>query len=122
MNDAIRRALAHDLTIDLTTTGRRTGEARTVEIWFLNIDGRLFITGTPGKRDWYANLLADPRLVFHLKGSVQASLPGSARPVLDEPTRRSVLTAASAEWYRGQADIEALVATAPMVEITLDDV
>ena len=120
MDDAIRSALTHDRTIDLTTTGRRSGQPRTVEIWFLNVDGRLFITGTPGPRDWYANLLADPRLAFHLKESVRADLTGRAEPVLYEPTRRTVLTAAVAEWYRGQAPIDDLVATAPMVEIFLD--
>lgn len=40
--------------------------------------------------------------------------------MLDEPTRRTVLTAAVAEWYRGQVPIDELLATAPMVEIVLD--
>ena len=33
--------------IDITTTGRRTGEARRIEIAIHNIDGRLYISGMP---------------------------------------------------------------------------
>ena len=65
--EAVRRELADDPTIDITTTGRRSGKSRRVEIWMLDVDGRFFITGTPGPRDWLANLLADPSLVVHLK-------------------------------------------------------
>ena len=39
-------ALAHDLTVDISTTGRRGGEPRRIEIWLLGIDDRSFITGT----------------------------------------------------------------------------
>jgi F420H(2)-dependent quinone reductase len=45
-----------DRVIDITTTGRKTGEPRRIEIWFHRLDGRYFITGAPGRpRDWYAN-------------------------------------------------------------------
>ena len=66
MNDQIRDALAKDRVIDITTTGRVSGEPRRKEIWFHNLDGNLYITGTPGKRDWYANLVAHPEFTFHL--------------------------------------------------------
>jgi deazaflavin-dependent oxidoreductase (nitroreductase family) len=84
MNDKILRALERDRTIDITTIGRKTGKPRRIEIWFHNLDGRLYITGSPGKRSWYANLLANPEFTFHLKGSIQADLPARARPILDE--------------------------------------
>ena len=91
-DSAIDDALRADLTIDITTTGCRSGQPRRIEIWFLHIDGRIFITGTPGRRDWYANLKADNRLTFHLKESVQADLAATAKLDLDEPTRRMVLS------------------------------
>lgn len=118
---AIAAALASDLTIDITTTGRTSGAPRRIEIWFLNIDGRIFITGTPGPRDWYANLLADPSMTFHLKESVQADLPARARPVTDGETRRLVLTHMVASWYREQVPIDSLIDGAPMVEVTFVD-
>jgi deazaflavin-dependent oxidoreductase (nitroreductase family) len=118
MDDRVRAALETDLTVDITTTGARSGAPRLLEIWLLHIDGRFFITGTPGPRSWLANLRADPTLTVHLKQAVTADLPATAREVTDEPTRRLVLDHAVAEWYRGQVPVEQLVAEAPMVELT----
>jgi hypothetical protein len=50
MNDEVRRALSHGHTIDITTTGRRTGLPRRIEITFFNFDGRLYISGMPSRR------------------------------------------------------------------------
>ena len=47
----VREELADDPTIDITTIGRRSGLPRRVEIWMMDVDGRFFITGTPGRRD-----------------------------------------------------------------------
>lgn len=117
MDDAVRRALVEDMTVDITTTGRRTGLPRRIEIWMLHVDGRWFITGTTGPRDWLANLRADPRMTLHLKESVTADLSARAVEVTDEPTRRAVLEHATAVWYRSQEQVDALVADAPMVEL-----
>lgn len=119
-DDTIDAALANDLTIDITTTGRTSGLPRRIEIWFLNIEGRIYITGTPGKRDWYANLLAEPAMTFHLKESVEADLPARAKPVTDVETRHQVLTHMVASWYRERVPVEKLIDGAPMVEITFD--
>ena len=72
MDEAVQQALERDRTIDITTTGRNTGQPRRKEIWFHNIEGRLYITGTLGSRDWYANLVANPQFTFHIKQSAQA--------------------------------------------------
>ena len=47
MDDQIRRSLSRGHRIDITTTGRRTGKPRRIEIVFHNIDGRLYISGSP---------------------------------------------------------------------------
>ncbi len=121
MDEAVARALRLDTTIDLTTTGRRTGRPRTIEIWLLKIGDRLVITGTPGPRGWYANLLADPRCTIHLKERVRAELDAVARPVTDPSFRRAVMEHLEARWYRRQGeDLETLVAEAPMVELTIE--
>ncbi|HEX9258908.1 MAG TPA: nitroreductase/quinone reductase family protein [Acidimicrobiales bacterium] len=119
MDDAVRHALENDLTVDITTTGRRSGEPRRIEIWMLGIDGRLFITGTVGQRDWLANLRADPHLTVHLKQRVKADVPCVAREVTDEATRRMVLEHIAADWYRDQEPLDDLLALAPMVELTV---
>ena len=47
MDDRTSRALGHGHVIDITTTGRRTGEPRRIEIVFHNFGGRLYIWGMP---------------------------------------------------------------------------
>ena len=118
--DVVRDELRDDPTIDITTTGRRTGEARRIEIWMLDVDGRFFITGTPGRRDWLANLIDEPRLVVHLKRRADLDLPARAEVVTDATTRRRVVEHLSAHWYRTQSPVDDLVETSPMVEVTFD--
>ena len=118
MIEAVRRALADDPTIDITTTGRRSGQPRRIEIWMMSVDDRFFITGTPGPRDWLANLRAHPELVVHLKGADAVDLAATASEVTDDITRRMVLEHLTTSWYRGQVPLEELVATAPMVEVS----
>ena len=115
----VQAALTTDMTIDITTTGRRSGESRRIEIWFLNVDGSIYITGSPGSRDWYANLLADPSLIFHLKESTTADLAATASAVSNRDERARVFAAPSASWYLRQGDsLESLLDDAPMVRVT----
>ena len=112
---SIEQALAADRVIDITTTGRKTGQARRIEIWYHRVDGRIYITGTPGARGWYANLLDQPDFTFHLKESVQADLRARAMPVLGAEKVR-VLEAISAA-LPGRLRLDD---TSPLVEVTLD--
>ena len=87
MDDRIRRALSRGHLIDLTTTGRKTGQPRRIELVFHAIDGRVYISGMPGfPRSWLANIKANPAVTFHLKGAVQADL---AAPPTKSLNRRS---------------------------------
>ena len=88
MDATIKHALAHDRVIDITTIGRQSGQPRRLEIWFHNLDGAMYITGLPGKRSWYANLVAHPSFTFHLKDSTRADLPARAYPVTDPVTHK----------------------------------
>jgi deazaflavin-dependent oxidoreductase (nitroreductase family) len=121
MDEQIRRALTHGATIDITTTGRRSGEQRRVEIVFHTIDGRLYISGMPraGRtRAWLLNLGADPHFTFHLKGSVKADLPATARIITDEAERRAVFADMVKVW-RSQ-DVETMTNDSPLIEVTID--
>jgi F420H(2)-dependent quinone reductase len=91
MDERIQHALARDRTIDITTRGRKTGQLHRTELWFHHIDGQVYITGAPGRRDWYANLLVHPEFTFHLKQSVKADLPARATPILDRARRRAII-------------------------------
>src|SRR5262249_18115345 len=110
MDDRIRRALESDRTIDITTIGRRSGEARRIEVWFYRYDGRIFLSGSPGRRDWYANLLANHEFTFHLKGSAKADLPARARPITDEVERREVIAVILDDLGRGYGALDEWVA------------
>lgn len=77
-------------TIDITTTGARTGQRRRIEIWFFRVDGEIYLTTQPATRDWYANLLAHPEFTFHLTHGVRADLAARAEPVLDPHARRRI--------------------------------
>jgi|SRR5450759_355786 deazaflavin-dependent oxidoreductase (nitroreductase family) len=121
MNDAIRTALARGGIIDLTTTGRRSGEPRRIEIVFHVIDGRIVLSGMPRreKRAWLANIEANPWVTVHLKRDVVADLPGEARVVTDETERRALLVHVARAW--GRDDLEVMVRYSPLIEIVLDD-
>ncbi|MFK8025332.1 MAG: nitroreductase family deazaflavin-dependent oxidoreductase [Ilumatobacter sp.] len=116
----LERAVDGPLTVDITTTGRRSGEPRRIEIWIVKVGERLVIGGTPGRRDWWANLQADPRLVVHLKDDVVADLPATATPVTDAAIRAEIWNHLSTDWYRGQTPVEELIASAPTVELSFD--
>jgi deazaflavin-dependent oxidoreductase (nitroreductase family) len=121
MNEDIRRALAKSAVIDITTTGRKSGLPRRIEIVFHVIDGRIYISGQPnpaGRRSWLANLEAEPNFTFHLKGAVTADLPATARIITDEAERRAILAHVARAWSR--TDIEAMVAHSPLVEVTIE--
>jgi deazaflavin-dependent oxidoreductase (nitroreductase family) len=121
--DKIRRSLARGHTIDITTTGRRTGQPRRVEIVFHNIDGRLIITGSPQadrKRAWLYNLEADPHFTFHLKGAVHADLPATARVITDPAERQAVAEWVATNAWHG-ADPVKMAAWSPMIEVTITD-
>ena len=100
MDDRIRQALDHGHLIDITTTGRRTGLPRRIEIVFHNFGGRLYVSGIPSRRTraWLTNLEADPRLIVHLKGAVQADLDARARVISDEAERRTILPLVARAW------------------------
>ncbi len=119
MDENIKKALqGREVVIDITTTGRRTGRPRRVEIWFHNIDGQIIITGQPGPRDWLANLIADPTFTFHLKGDVQADLPARARVITDPEERRAIM---SARFRDRDAGDEPPAEGRPMVEVTFEE-
>ena len=109
--------MASQRTIDLTTFGRKSGLPRRIEIWWFRVDGRFVITGTPGRRDWFANVNARPDVVIHVDGF---DLPATVRAIGDREFRVRVFTHPGVTWYRTQAELDDLVDRAPMVEVLFD--
>ena len=122
LDERVRTALRRGHTIDITTTGRRSGLPRRIEIVFHNFDGRIYITGRPSHRtrDWIHNLEADPHFTFHLKRTVQADLPATARIITDEAERRAVFRDVLTVWRT--MDLETMTRYSPLIEVAFNDV
>lgn len=122
MHPDVRAALQRTQVIDLTTTGRRSGVPRRIEIMLLVVDGQPFLSGKPSivrTRDWLRNVEADPRVTVHLKGDVVADVPATARVVTDPAERRHLLVAAREIW--GGGDLDLMMEHSPLVVLTTDD-
>lgn len=120
MNSQIEHALKTDRLIDITTIGKKSGKPSKIEIAFHNFGGQLYISGLPGKRDWYANLLAHPDFTFHLKQSAVADLPARATPITDPEARKQILSQVVTRWNR-QPELEAFLKSSPLVQVQLLD-
>jgi deazaflavin-dependent oxidoreductase (nitroreductase family) len=90
----------------LTTKGRRSGEPRTVTIWFVAEPGRILLTGGAEGPQWTRNLRADPQAEVEIGGE---NLRGQAR-VVDDPGEgaairdrfvRKYLLARLSRWFGG---------------------
>jgi deazaflavin-dependent oxidoreductase (nitroreductase family) len=117
MDERVKQALENDRTIEITTTGRHSGEPRRIEIWMYRYEGRTFLSGSPGRRDWYANIVANPEFTFHLKGSAQADLPAIAHPITEERERREVISGILEDLGRGFGSLDQWVAGSPLAEV-----
>jgi len=120
MDDAIRAALRQGQVIDITTTGRTSGEPRRVEIVFHVFDGRIYISGMPRadrERAWLKNLRADPRMTVHLKNGPVADLAATARVIDDPAERHEILPRVARVWRRDPVEMEA---HSPLIEVLVD--
>jgi deazaflavin-dependent oxidoreductase (nitroreductase family) len=133
---AIRRALDIDTsstawqrTVDITTTGARSGRPRRIEIWFHRIGRRWYLSSIPARRDWYYNLRANPRFTFHLKHGVHADLAATARPVCDPEERRRIFQHIVDDFNQPHnpavvhqpQHVEDWIEGSPLLEIVFDD-
>ncbi len=82
METTIRAALRKGGIADVTTIGRKTGSPHRIEIFLHRFDGKYYLVGRPGlKKDWFANLAANPHFTLHLKNGASADLPVAAETV-----------------------------------------
>jgi deazaflavin-dependent oxidoreductase (nitroreductase family) len=115
VTEEARRALERQRTVEITTTGRRSGRPRRIETWRYRAAGRYWLTGSPGSRDWYANMLAHPEFTLHLN---DRDLPARGRPVTDPDERARVFgeIVPALDWA---GSLASWIAGSPLVEIEL---
>jgi deazaflavin-dependent oxidoreductase (nitroreductase family) len=80
----------------LTTIGRTTGAERSIEIWFVERDGRYYVVAELREQaGWVKNLTKDPRVMFSVgtrsaRSSVVARTAASARIVRGDDDRELI--------------------------------
>ncbi|MFB7885748.1 nitroreductase family deazaflavin-dependent oxidoreductase [Microbacterium sp. NPDC056057] len=119
VNNDVTTALHRSQLIDLTTTGRRSGLPRRIEIFLHEEDGVLFITGMPRRdrtRDWIHNITADPNVIVHLKKGIEADVAATARVITDPHEARPLIEAAARRWRRD--DVDEMIAHSPLIVLT----
>ncbi|HTY18602.1 MAG TPA: nitroreductase family deazaflavin-dependent oxidoreductase [Myxococcota bacterium] len=98
----------------LTTVGRRSGEPRTVTIWFAPGPDCIYLTGGPEGPQWSRNARAQPEVQLQI-GSTR--LRGRARVVDDESEAAAIrrrfteryLLARLSRWFGGYSRSVAVV-------------
>ena len=109
MREDVRERLAidasstlEDRTIDITTTGRRSGRPRRIEIVFYRLCDDIYLSGIPGPKlaTGSSTLAARPQFTFHLKHRIMADLPATASVIVDPAERRRVLAVFVEEFNR----------------------
>lgn len=106
MDATVKEALDGGGIADITTTGRRSGVPRRIEIYFHQFDGRYYLTGRPSsrRRDWEANIIATPEFTLHLKRGIEADVPVVGHPESDPDERGRVLRRALIENWDSPPD------------------
>lgn len=122
--DAAVAALKRDRLIDITTTGRKTGQPRRIELGFGIVGGKLYLTGRPGRRGWYANVLANKSFTLHLKQSAKLDLQATAKPIRDPAERRRIFTEyhKNLPRFAARGNLEDWIAGSPLVEVAIPGV
>ena len=91
----------------LTTTGRRTGQLHTIEIWYGEHEGTVYLLSGGGDRsDWVRNLGATPRVRVRLGGSraLRADAEGTryaTARLVDDPSEDALARRLLASKYQG---------------------
>lgn len=82
----------------VTTMGRRTGSPHTIEIWFGERDGALYLLSGGGDRsDWVRNIRKEPNVSVRIGGEER---PGVVRFV-DDPDEQAMARRLLAGKYQG---------------------
>jgi hypothetical protein len=82
LTEDFRNALRDRDEVDLTVTGRRSGNESSRPIWFVEDGDRLLLLPVTGSdSNWYRNALENPEIRLTADG---AELRSSAKPIEDE--------------------------------------
>ena len=101
-NDALKDRLSRSREINITVTGRKSGRAISIPVWFVLEVDRLYLLPVQGSdTQWYKNVLKNPRIRIAARG---AEAEFQAVPITDA-TRVSSVVEKFREKY-GASDVK----------------
>ena len=69
-NDALKDRLSRYRQIDITITGRKSGKAISIPVWFVSEDDTLYLLPVQGSdTQWYKNVLKKPKIGIDARGT-----------------------------------------------------
>jgi len=95
MSDVDVHDLEHAWNCRLTAVGRKSGEPRSVTIWFALEPDRVLLTGSKSNPHWCRNVRANGRVELEIGGR---TLTGSAT-LIDDPERAAEIRQRFVERY-----------------------
>jgi deazaflavin-dependent oxidoreductase (nitroreductase family) len=114
-------AHADDSVCHLQTTGRTTGQPRTIEIWF-GTDGErvYFLAGGRDRAHWVRNLRTEPRVKLRIGGRTVGGVARVIEGGEREPLARRLLAAKYQGWADGRPLSRWAAGSLP-VQVDLED-
>jgi len=101
-NDALKDRLSRYREINITVTGRKSGRAISIPVWFALEDDKLYLLPVQGSdTQWYKNVLKNPRIRIDARG---AEAEFQAIPVTDAKQVSSVVEKFRAKY--GTSDVK----------------
>ena len=88
-NDALKDRLSRYREINITVTGRKSGRAISIPVWFALEDDKLYLLPVQGSdTQWHKNVLKNPRIRIDARG---AEAEFQAIPITDAKQVSSVV-------------------------------
>jgi deazaflavin-dependent oxidoreductase (nitroreductase family) len=89
----------------LTTTGRHSGEAHRIEIWFALADGVVYLLSGGGERsDWVRNLVVSPDVVLEIGAEKRTTKARVVTDAAEDELARRIVVEKYRPRYRGDLD------------------
>lgn len=112
-HDTLTKSLAHSSELNITVTGRKSGRAITIPIWFV-LDGNTFYLLPVHGSDtqWYKNLLKNPSIRIEAggaEGAFQAILITDAKQVSSVVDKFRAKYAGDVKKYYSKFDVAVVV-------------
>ncbi|HXO95999.1 MAG TPA: nitroreductase family deazaflavin-dependent oxidoreductase [Chthoniobacterales bacterium] len=100
--DALKDRLSRYREINITVTGRKSGRAISIPVWFAVEDDKLYLLPVQGSdTQWYKNVLKNPRIRIDARG---AEAEFQAIPITDAKQVSSVVEKFRAKY--GTSDVK----------------